>query len=177
MAGCEERTSLRQSQYSPWGCNLSELRGSSARPWLSTLLPNRNESSVVVQEVPQEQDGCSEESTEWHQCLNNPAENCIRKLLIHPKTPSCSKGSTCREAQKNSLGEEPFQTFPSKQSLTLHQHQIYSHTPRNVSVWKGPIRITESNSQQTPSHSTLLRCYKCFQLHSVQTTQFPPGKK
>lgn len=130
----------------------------------------------MVQEVLQEQDWYREESTEWHQCLSSPAENCIRKLLIHPETPSCSKGCTCREAQKNRLGEEPFQTLPSKQSLTLHQHHIYSRTPQNVSVWKGPIGITESSCQHTPSHCTLLRCYKSLQLHNIQRTSFLGGK-
>lgn len=156
--------SLRQSQYSPWGCNLSELRGSSARPWLSTLPPNRNESSAVVQELLQEQDWYREESTEWHQC-----ENCIRKLLIHPETHPAARAALRREAQRNRLGEESLQTFPSKQSLTLHQQQIYSHTPRMSQFGRDP------QWSQSPAPSTPHPTAHCSDVTSVSSCTVHKG--
>lgn len=156
-------------------------------PGCPPCFQSRNESSAVVQEVPQEQatDGCSKESTEWHQYLNNPAENCIRKLLLFFPSPRhlslqqdqhFQKGGREKTAWVRNHFKHPRVNRPSLQNqschvqvpppelsavkewllvckrvltlLSLHQHRICSH-------------IT--------SHSTVLRCYNDFQLHSVKT--------
>lgn len=124
-------------------------------PGCPPCFQSRNESSAAVQEVPQEQatDGCSKESTEWHQGLNNPVESCIRKVLLHHLP--LQQDQHFWKGGKESLSEEPFhileQTDPAYKIkaimckllllvsaqrmaaslltlLSLHQQGVYSHT-------------------------------------------------
>lgn len=167
-------------------------------PGCPPCFQSRNESSAVVQEVPQEQaaDGCSKGGTKWHQCLNNPAENCIRKLLLHHRdTYLCSKTSIFRkEPEKDSLGEEPFQTSPSKQTQPTKSKPLWpsssfwivSAQSMTASLQESPHIAVSASTPDLFAHTihhpiahcwdattifscTVLICYNCFQLHSVKT--------
>lgn len=143
-----------------------------AAPGCPPCFQSRNESSAVVQEVPQKQatDGCSTERREWLQQLNNPTENCIRKLLLrHQDTHLCSKTSVFREeAERGSLGEEPVQTSPSKQTEpTKITTSWASSSSWAVSAQSLAVSLQESShcrlctgvTHTQRTHSTLLRRY------------------